>query len=230
MLTGRQGVYPLLPGAKLLQNAALILSGAGRQTDVHQPAFDNPPRAMADISFDVTSSIFAKTALGQQEIQSRTLGLPPLVRRLLILVDGKRSGGELAQYVPGQDIGPLLDHLIHHGCIDAPPSAKTVQPVPPAAAPVAPTVAATDHPDLAKLPNANQRSAKDIEMARNFMTNTINTIIGQYTRISLIKSIHACANATDLRRIYPAWLETMAGNSIGLKRLPELQDKLFKVL
>lgn len=230
MLTGRQGVYPLPPGAKLLQNAALILSGAGRQTDVHQPAFDNQPRAMADISFDVTSSIFAKTALGQQEIQSRSLGLPPLVRRLLVLIDGKRSGEELAQYVPGQDIGPLLDHLIHHGCIDTPLSAKTGQPVPLNAAPMAQTVAATDHPDLAKLPDANQRSAKDIEMARNFMTNTINTIIGQNVRFTLIKSIHACATAIDLRATYPAWLGAMADNRIGLKRLPELQDKLFKVL
>lgn len=185
---------------------------------------------MADMLFDVTSSVFAKTPLGQQEIQSRALGLPPLVRRLLVLIDGKRSGEELAFYVPGQDIAPLLNHLIDHGCIDTPQSAKAAQALHFDAAPAAQTTVAPAHPDLAKLPGASQRSAKDIEMARNFMTNTINTIIGHNVRFTLIKSIHGCATATDLRSVYPAWLEAMADNRIGLKRLPELQDKLFKVL
>ena len=63
-----------------------------------------------------------------------------------------------------------------------------------------------------------------------FMTNTINTIIGQNVRFTLIKSIHACATATELRNVYPAWLEAISGNRIGLKRLPELRDKLFQVL
>jgi hypothetical protein len=181
---------------------------------------------MADMSFDVTSSIFAKTPIGQQEIQSRALGLPPLVRRLLVLVDGKRSGKELADYVPGQDIAPLLSHLIDHGCIDTPQFAAAQ---PQWTAPATQAAAAT-HPDLAKLPSAGQRTAKEIEMARNFMTNTINTIIGQNVRFTLIKSIHGCASATELRHIYPVWLDAMSGNRIGLKRLPELRDKLFQVL
>lgn len=184
---------------------------------------------MADLSFDLTSSIFCKTPAGQREIQSRALGLPPLVRRLLVLVDGKRSGKELADYVPGQDIAPLLNHLIDFGCIDAQPTASAGQPLPPLTAAVAPPLAGT-HPDLAKLPHAAQRTGTEVEMARNFMTNTINTIIGQNVRFTLIKSIHACATATELRNIYPAWLEAMSGNRIGLKRLPELRDKLFQVL
>ena len=183
---------------------------------------------MAGMSFDLSSSIFAKTPLGQGEIQSRALGLAPLVRRLLVLVDGKRSSEELAFYVPGHDIAPLLKHLMDHGCIDVPQFATAGQPMPSAIAPAARTT--TAHPNLVNLPGVAQRTAKDIEMARNFMTNTINAIIGQNVRFTLIKSIHACTTATDLRSVYPAWVEAISDNRIGLKRLPELQEKLFKVL
>jgi hypothetical protein len=184
---------------------------------------------MTDISLDLTSSIFTKTPTGQREIQSRALGLPPLVRRLLVLVDGKRSGKELADYVPGQDIAPLLKHLIDYGCIDSQPSASASQRLSPVSGPVA-QVAAGAHPDLATLPGADQRTVKETEMARNFMTNTINTIIGQNVRFTLIKSIHACATAAELRHVYPDWVAAMSDNRIGLKRLPELRDKLFQVL
>lgn len=190
-----------------------------------------PLRAMTPISLDVTTAVFAKTALGQQEIQSRALGLPPLARRLLVLIDGKRTGQELAMYAPGQDLATLLQPLISHGCIDTPQSTAGRSTLPTGTTAPATVKAATDtHPDLVRLPDAHERSAKEVEMARNFMTNTINTIIGQNTRFTLIKSIHASATADDLRRTYPAWLEAMAGNSVGLKRLTELQDKLFKVL
>ena len=181
------------------------------------------------MSFDTSSSIFAKTPLGQQEIRSRAIGLPPLARRLLVLIDGQRSSEELALYVPGQDLAPLLQHLIDHGCIDTLQSAADDDLQWSTSAAALAQTAAT-HRDLINLPNAGQRAAKDIEMARNFMTNTINSIIGQNVRFSLIKSIHACATATDLRCVYPAWLEAISDNHTGLKRLPELQEKLFKVL
>jgi hypothetical protein len=40
-------------------------------------------------------TIFIKTALGQEEMRSRALGLPILERRLLILADGKRTVAQL---------------------------------------------------------------------------------------------------------------------------------------
>ena len=228
MLTGGKGVYPLPTPGNLLQNHGLFLIALRVRRWFQFTSFIKI-RAMADISLDLTSSIFAKTPIGQQEIQSRALGLPPLVRRLLVLIDGKRSSKELADYVPGQDIAALLQHLIDHGCIDAPQPAAARQRGLVASATVA-TPPSAMHPDLARLPGAEQRTGKEIEMARNFMTNTINTIIGQNVRFTLIKSIHACASAADLRRIYPDWVAAMSDNRIGLKRLPELRDKLFQVL
>ena len=53
---------------------------------------------MPDTS-DLSSAVFAKTEMGQQEIQTRSLGLSPLVHRILVLADGKKNGGELANAV-----------------------------------------------------------------------------------------------------------------------------------
>ena len=94
----------------------------------------------------------------------------------------------------------------------------------------APATTAAANPELADLPPAQSRSAKDVEMARNFMTNTVNTIFGHHNRISLIEAIHACQSSEDLRRVYVSWAQAMEGNATGKKRLPELREKLFAVL
>ncbi len=83
---------------------------------------------------------------------------------------------------------------------------------------------------LSGLPQAEMRSPKEIEMARNFMTNTVNTMFLQNMRLTLIESIFAARTAEDLRRVYPVWAETMASIDIGAKRLPDLRQKLLQVL
>ena len=65
---------------------------------------------MLDANIDLNLSVFTKTGLGLQEIQARALGLLPMARRLLILMDGKRNGKELAPMVAGHDFSDLLRH------------------------------------------------------------------------------------------------------------------------
>ena len=79
-------------------------------------------------------------------------------------------------------------------------------------------------------PPATSRSAKDNEMARNFMINSVNGIIGQHTRLSLIESIFHAQGTEGLRRVYPSWESTMRDHAVASRRLPELREKLFKVL
>ena len=180
---------------------------------------------MTAAALDLIHAVFAKTTLGQQEIQSRALGLGPLPRRLLVLVDGKRSGQELAVFAAGQDVEALLTQLMENGCIEAQAPIEAV---------AAPKAAAATEPasgtGLAKLPPAESRSPKDIEMARNFMTNTTNTVFQANTRLTLLEALLACKTSQDLRRVYPSWAETMSSSLIGSKRLPEFREKLFKVL
>jgi len=183
-------------------------------------------------TFDLTTAVYAKTDIGQQEIQTRSLGLTPLVRRILVLVDGKKSGSELAAFVAGiGDIEEILKQLLAHGCVEAQARKAVAAPAPAAlaaqAAPAAQDAASADVPGL---PPAESRTAKDNEMARNFMINSVNSIIGQNTRISLVNDIFHAQTTEQLRTVYHAWATSMSGHGMGAKRLPELREKLFKVL
>ena len=111
---------------------------------------------MADAPSNLTAAIYAKTAQGQQEIQSRALGLTPLARRVLVLVDGKRSGQDLSTFVPGGDITAQLTELLTRDCIEAVGVAQ--QAPSPAAAPAKPH--APDEHDLAGLPPPNRAAPK----------------------------------------------------------------------
>jgi hypothetical protein len=182
---------------------------------------------MSEMTIDFFSAAFAKTETGQQEIQKRSLGLSPLVRRVLVLVDGQRSGKDLATFAGGGDIDAILGELVQKGCIEAKPREKPEKAEKPAAqaAPEAQVPAF-----LSRLPASEDRSAEQNEMARNFMINTVNSIFGQHTRISLIENIARAQGTEGLRKVYLQWESAMAENRIGAKRLPELQDKLVNVL
>ena len=187
---------------------------------------------MPDTPTDLHSAVFTKTATGQQEIASRALGLSPLARRLLVLIDGRRTGQDLAPFVAGHDLAQFLNELLERDCVEmkaglptkaAPATREEV------ASPVhALSPASTDW--LAVLPPADSRTAKELEMARNFMTNTVNNIFGHHNRISLIESIYNCKSSAELREVYHAWAQALESNSTGHKRLPELREKLFAVL
>jgi len=179
---------------------------------------------MSDVSFDLASAVFSKSAIGQQEIQTRALNLPPMVRRVLVMVDGKKSNTELAAFVVGHSIESILNQLLEQGCIEG----RAVAP----AAPVASAKVAkpSEGDDLSRLPPPESRSAKDREMSRTFMMNTTNTMFGQNMRLTLIQAIHDCKTVEDLRKVYFSWAETMASSSIGAKRLPELRKSLFQYL
>jgi hypothetical protein len=188
---------------------------------------------MLEPKMNLDQAIFAKTAIGQHEIKTRELGLTPLVRRLLILVDGKHSGKELAPMLMGQSLAELLAQLLDKQCIEFVSRASPVDQ-PDKSRPLA---EATPKPDtaspdaaLAQLPAAETRSAKEIDMARNFMTNTVNMEFGQHARISVIEAISICKTALELRQVYPLWYSTMGSSRSAAKELSALNEKLFRVL
>ena len=188
---------------------------------------------MAEAPDQLSNRIYAKTPLGLQEIQTRELGLAPLLRRLLVLIDGKRSAADLAPFVAGHDLTALLAQLVENGCVEEQvvvspaPSARPKAVLPPTENPLA---ALQTEAALAGLPPAEGRSEKDIQMARTFMMNTINTMFAQHSRLTLVEAIHACKTAEALRHVYVDWAKTMATSSIGAKRLPELSRQLFTTL
>lgn len=173
------------------------------------------------------TTVFAKTTLGQEEIQRRGLNLPLLMRRLLVLVDGKRSLEELAAFVPGQDVQPLIQELLELNCVEAvAQAAPRVERAPAAKAPVAPR----EPQSLDELPPAAERSAKDVEMARNFMANSIQRLMDPVMAAPFVQKAGACRNAAELRGLYPEWEQVVGAGWGGPKRLKELRAKLFEVL
>jgi hypothetical protein len=184
---------------------------------------------MLDANIDLNFSVCAKTTLGLQEVQSRALGLLPMARRLLILMDGNRNGKVLAPMVAGHDFSDLLRQLFEKNCIEVVNTGPGVTQSKISAAPES-TLNATPGNPLAPLPAAESRTAKDTEMARNFMINTINMEFGQHMRISVIESIGACKSAHELRQVFPLWHTTMGSSRNAAKELSGLKEKLFRVL
>lgn len=180
---------------------------------------------MTATSQDFTTTLLAKTPLGTEEMQSRKLGLSPLERRVLILIDGKRGFQELAAMAGQVALPDILTSLLEKGCIQV-----TASVAPAAAADAATSARPAAVGDLSDLPDPAMRSPKEVEMARNFMMNTVNTVFQPYTRLSLLEAIAACKTAEDTRRVYPRWAETIASSTIGARRLPEFREKLFQVL
>ena len=146
-----------------------------------------------------------------------------------MLADGKKNGGELAAFLPSADgIQTVLEELLSLGCLRAEGGSQAASQ--PAAETLGAASSVASFGDIPGLPSAEKRSAKDNEMARNFMVNSINSIMGLHSRISLITEITAAKNTHELRHAYFGWQASMADHGMGKKRLPELREKLFKVL
>ncbi len=175
------------------------------------------------------STVYAKTDVGHHEMKTRALRLKPTSRRLLVLVDGWRSGKELSLLLVGQDIEVAMGNLIDQGCIESVATDVTAS-TSVASSPIRAATASGNTPELDVLPAPQLRSPQQADMARHFMINTVNLMYGEHTRLSLIEAISDCDDTEALRAVYPLWLESMIGNRSAVKRLPELRSKLFAVL
>jgi hypothetical protein len=63
--------------------------------------------------------VYAKTALGQHEVQYRGAGLTARQRAALIMLDGRRDATVLATAMPADQLAPMLAALIALGLIAA---------------------------------------------------------------------------------------------------------------
>lgn len=163
-----------------------------------------------------------KTALGAEELEHRKLGLGVLERRLLILIDGQRGPTELQTMMGKTEIAPLLDHLVEVGCV--------LWPGREGAAAAKPTTPVAEARAVAPTDDLPERSPKELEMARNFMLNTLRTFIGPYANPELMKRLQSAPDSTTLRLLYPEWRALMDAPRAAGKRMAELDAELKKVL
>ncbi len=163
---------------------------------------------------------YAKTPKGQEEIETRCHGLNPRARRALILVDGKRRLEELRGLCTVPDLDATLGMLQQDGYI-APVAAPEPAPAPPA-----PALASTD--GFRPLPD--EAATAELELARNFILNTLKTFTGPYAKLSLMERAQAAQSHAEMRTLYDDWQRAVGDNPQGLMRLDDLAKRLLAVI
>lgn len=172
--------------------------------------------------------IFAKTAKGQAEMSARSGDLSPRIRRLLILVDGKRNIEELQALVRAEDIRITLGRLEEEGyiaLIDGAPTATAPAP----AAPTPPAAPRTsDNSTFA--PQPSPADPKRLRQARSLMTEAIHNFVGATGNSRLLQRIAQAASLDELRSIYTDWFALISGSLESPWEATDLRDKLLRII
>jgi hypothetical protein len=160
------------------------------------------------------ATIYVKTPKGIEEINNRSHGLPPRLRQVLILLDGKRDSDEIAQMLPDGESEALLTKLVDGGFVVPLQSAPEKETAP---------------GKLAVKIERPENDAERFEMAKHFMRNTINTFLGGMGS-GLINQIDKCTNFDELRQHFGSWKEAIELSGDGRKQLADLENRLAALL
>ena len=162
--------------------------------------------------------VFSKTQKGHNEISTKAGGLTPRQRRVLIMIDGKRTVEELRGMLQADDLQHTLGLLEEDGHIEL--AASVDQPIP--AGPL-PSITA-----FGELP-ANPDPIR-LQQARNFMMNTLNAFVGALGTSSLLDKIENAENHAALRLLYDEWYHAIVMSREGKREAEALRSKLLAVI
>jgi hypothetical protein len=168
------------------------------------------------------SEIFIKTQKGVEEIGKRASDMSLRVRRILIMVDGKRSVDELRELALADDLDQALGLLEESGYIG---------PIrqPEAAVPASEVDGGTPKEfAFRKIPETPD--PKEMEMARHFILNTLYTFCGQWAHLSIVKAASAANTHEELRNSFIPWYNAIIETGEGRRRAEELSSSLLKVI
>ena len=155
--------------------------------------------------------VFAKTPKGQEEIATKSGGLSPRVRRVLIMIDGKRSVDELRTLLQADDLQHTLGILEEDAYIVVASSTQG-EPLPSITA-------------FSPLPATHDPVR--LQQARNFMTNTLNAFVGALGTSALLNRIEAAENHGALRAQYDEWYHAIVMSREGKREAEALRTKLL---
>lgn len=168
--------------------------------------------------------VFAKTPRGQDELTTKTGGLTPRQRRVLIFVDGKRSVEDLRGVLQSDDLQHTLGLLEEEGYIELAGilsgiANKAAEPAPAAL----PSI--TAFRELPAAPDPLQ-----LQQARNFMTNTLNAFVGTLGTSSLLDRIDRAKSHDELRGQFDEWFHALVMSREGKREAEALRSKLLQVI
>lgn len=150
-------------------------------------------------------TVYRKTAKGTAEIETRAHRLPPRLRSALILVDGKRSDGDLRALI-GAAGDDALRSLADDGFIEVISVADTKRAAPgPAAAP--PAAAPAADPGTAA---PSTTSSADVALRRREAVRAVNELLGPMGE-SLSIRLERAKSIDELRKLLEQALPVIAG-------------------
>lgn len=165
----------------------------------------------------MSSPLYFKTEKGRIEIDTRAGGLPAKLRRLLIMIDGRKTVGDLmSQTGLSMDMDSLILQLREEGYIDLAGAALQSDFVLPDSVP-----AAASLPDLLAMPAVIQAapeygpvSADDLSAMRRLMLDCARIYLG-LMGADLMRRIDAADSEERLRACVPAWHMAMRESKAG---------------
>lgn len=156
----------------------------------------------------MTSPVFDKTEKGREEISTRKYQLPPRLRTLLVLIDGKQSTGELLQKVGGLGLNEQsIVELQENGFIA------------PVALPLITTVAKpqADAQETVAVAAVLAPGQSQFQAIYQFYTETIRSTIG-LRGYGLQLKVEKAASVEELRELRQPYLDAVLkakGNEIA---------------
>ncbi len=167
--------------------------------------------------------VFAKTQKGHEEITTKAGGLTPRQRRVLIFVDGKRSVDELRGMLQADDLQITLGLLEEQGLIEMASVKDASGAVKPAPAEPQPSISA-----FRPIPDPPNR--KEMDMARNFIQNSLKTFCGPFAHLEIVEAAFAAKTHEELRWQFDPWFHAIVQTRDGKRRAEELRSQLLKVI
>lgn len=165
------------------------------------------------------SVIFVKTPKGVSEMETRSGGLTPRVRRILIMIDGKRTVDDLRAMALADDLTHTLGGLEEEGYIEVLKAPE-----------VAPEADGSLPSITAFRPLPETVNPKDLDMARNFIRNTLRTFCGDATHLSIIEAAFAATTYEQMREVFGPWYHAIVESRSGRRRAEELRAELLKII
>lgn len=167
--------------------------------------------------------IFTKTALGRTEMEARSGKLNPRQRRALIFIDGKLTVDELRERLAADDLSHTLGMLEEEGYIEVLGMREdTASEIAPAPERLPSITAFRPLPDVPATPT--------LDLARNFMLNTLRAFSGSYSCTSLQDAIMEAPSHATLREHFNEWYHVVVSTRDGRRRAEELRGKLLEVI
>lgn len=154
--------------------------------------------------------VFSKTDAGRAEMAGRSHNLSALQRRVLILVDGKKTVNALQAFVRVGELELALDHLLHEGLIDATVGSTGTSDTG-SQAPAAPGFVVAEVAEVPRPATSAQEFVKVRQQASDFVQEKLGAA-GE----PICQAIDRCESPAELRKMLRG-VEIFVGQRMSLE-------------